>query len=242
MAHFEALRLGFIAFNGMLEGHGVIDGAAIEQIYKHHFHPAAFPTRVAKSRPQFNEQDYPSLFYSLNVLPDGQPIEFQNLPAPWENWEAVNNALANNPLARVLVGFIWKQGDINTLRHVFRGLHGEENGDDDSVVMYQFGKHLADPTHQPIFDQHTYRAYRLVDVMEQWENRENFSLLFDGRDGLNRGNTLPNHALEHYLAWWNQTIAARFPQAAEERIVAIAAVDRLLFSLGKAAKLQANPR
>jgi hypothetical protein len=240
MAHFEALRSSFMDLSEMLQGQGVLDSTAIGHLYQLHFGPAAFLTPRAKSRPQYDEQSYPSLFNCLEVLPNGQPIEFHNLPLPWNNWEAVNAALENNPLAKVLMGFIWKQGDIKTLRHVFRGIHGEENGEDDSVVMYQFGRHLANPAQQPIFDQHTYRAFRLVEVIELWGNRQNLSLLFVQQTGFNRGNTLPHGALEHYLAWWNQRIATRFPQPAEERLAVLSAMDRLLFSLGKAAKLQAN--
>jgi hypothetical protein len=238
--HFDALRLAFVDFNAVLQRQDVLESAAIEQLHAVHFRRNAFPTHKAKSRPQFSEDVYPSLFRSLKVLPDGRPIDCQNLPRPWNNWDELNNALIDNPLARVLMGFIWKQGDISTLWHVFRGLHGEKYAPSDSIVMYQFGKHLADPVHNPIFDQHTYRAFGLLEAFGDWKTRDAFNSLFGKPDGVKKGNALPAGALQQYLTWWNGVIAARFPQTKDERLAVMSAIDKFLFSSGKAAKLQAN--
>jgi hypothetical protein len=107
-------------------------------------------------------------------------------------------------------------------------------------VIYQFGRHLADPANNPIFDQHTYRAYQLVEAVGDWKTRDAFNLLFSKSDGPKKGNRLPDGALQQYLTWWKETIAAYCPHTKQEQLATLSAVDRLLFSLGKAAKLQAN--
>jgi hypothetical protein len=240
MPYFSELRPAFQEFRGLLTGKGEISDRAVDAVYNGHFRNDKFRTHRVKSRPQFDKTIYPSLFETLAILPNGQPVNCEALPELSDSWNSFNPELAGNSLARVLLGFIWKQGDINTLRHVFDGLHGKPLLSDNGTVMYQFGRHLANPFRQPIFDQHTYRAYRLLDAFDEWEDRAALSTLFKECDGFQSGNTLPPGALGSYLNWWNAEIAARAPENASAWLATISATDRLLFSLGKAAKLQIN--
>jgi hypothetical protein len=241
MPHFRELRCAFNALNDYLSNEGEpLQAARIQGIYDDRFPEEAFSTTRHKSKPQYSDETYPSLFKSITVLADGNAVSVDGLPQIAASWAALNRQIQTNSLARVLLGIIWKQGDLNVLKHVFSGLRGEPLNGGDRVVMYQFGRHLADPLKQPIFDQHTYRACRLLDGFHSWTNLEGFAKLFKGKNAIPKKDRLPTGALEHYLVWWNEQIGGRLPAGLQEKLAAISAVDRLLFSLGKAAKLQIN--
>jgi hypothetical protein len=240
MPYFDELRSAFMGFHALMVRKDEIYGDVVDVIYEAHFNNPKFRTTRIKSKPHFDMAIYPSLFKTLTILPGGKPIDCDLLPELSDNLDEINAELSGNPLARLLLGFIWKQGDINTLQYVFQGVHGRPHLSDKGTVMYQFGRHLANPAEQPIFDQHTYRAYRLLAAIHDWPDRTLFCSLFQKSDGVQAGDTLPAGALGSYLKWWNTKVAARAPEGVDARLAAISAIDRLLFLLGKAAKLQIN--
>ena len=74
----------------------------------------------------------------------------------------VSKISAAAPLTKLLYALSWKQGDINKINHVIRGILNSDNEDKEGSsgpVLFQFGRHLAQPHAEPIIDQHVIRAY-----------------------------------------------------------------------------------
>ena len=105
---------------------------------------------------------YPPLQMSFNQAELAQLAGYSGMSS------AALVAQASTPLERLLVAAIWKNGDLQKLRHIADGL-GDACGKamvldkkSKGPVFKQFGRHLAAPHYQPIADQHTLRAYRML--------------------------------------------------------------------------------
>lgn len=185
---------------------------------------------------------YPSLFSDLPILNGERGLSAAGLPQDWPP-DDIAERLQRNPLAKLLVAFIWKQRDYLKVKRMLAGLlNPDEMPTEEPVVLHQFGRHLANPLEYPIFDQHTNRAYRLL----RWtcpdetsaEDRSSFitARTKDERNML-RGKTGPKSPdLKEYLAWWNTDIKSRLPPPESDRAEAILWTDRWLYSIGKLAK------
>ena len=71
------------------------------------------------------------------------------------------------PLEKLFFAQLWKEGK---LRSSGRSVEGVEQGVkqnnhkvSDAIVYHFFGRHLVDPVANPIIDQHSYRAYKLIE-------------------------------------------------------------------------------
>lgn len=212
---------------------------------------------AAKSYPRFDEATYPSLFDAIQVLPDDMallPKWWEGLPTSSDWWadEGVEAQMAESPLLRALVAFLWKQGDLQTVAPLIQSLaqQGHESTAETAAVMRQFGSHLLEPLEEPIFDQHTSRALLLFQT-RAWSNsftRRGYIDLF-GR-GRNRVPTTPSSLTDlkrrdSYVEWWKKSVKERLPKITgsdlnswktSERAQALLWMDRFMFSLGKAAK------
>jgi hypothetical protein len=209
--------------------------ADIERVYTRHFHKSAFPTPKVKSRPQFSRDIYPP-FPSAYL---GVGLKAKMVP----NWRTATELLTlaakdESILSRILAAYIWKRGELDRVRYVREGivstleaalLYGSPasieptSGEDSPVVMWQCGRHVANPSRQPIIDQHTYRA---------------FAILY-GRYRPARYLSLRQTHLQKYLTWWETTVIKNL-SASTDRERAMYLLDKLLFSIGKAALLYPN--
>ena len=65
-------------------------------------------------------------------------------------------------LAKLLYAMAWKNGDLPKLKHIINGILDSEKDSDEqdtALVFHQFGKHSANPSKEPIIDQHVLRAF-----------------------------------------------------------------------------------
>jgi len=204
---------------------------------------AAHVHRSALKNSLFDEQLFPSLFDRLPILERGTEIAGINPEGIIWNEHWLDSNLREDDIGRLLLAFIWKQGDYQKVEHVLAGLRGNPLGDR-GAVMYQFGRHLANPYENPIFDQHTSR-HRLVfmELAKQGEGRmtvDQFGKLFGGRGQIPTTEAVLGNKkyLSHYLRWWRDTVERKLPDLTSKRARGQGVLwsDRIMFTLGKAAK------
>jgi hypothetical protein len=177
---------------------------------------------------RFNVAKYPKLAFSLSSK-ELKPLE-EGMTRSEEG--VINQSLLKeNPLAKVLYGIVWKQGDLAKVKHIVNGVlnAGEEgSGQDDALVFYQFGKHLANRKDEPIIDQHTIRAFALY---------QNIKALDELITSLRRKETVGKNEKRyiHDYKKWLKSDAIRDELKQKEDHVYF--IDRILFGLGKEVKL-----
>lgn len=121
--------------------------------------------------------------YNLNFVNDKYPrLEFKINPKEIE--ELINNGTLTfdkknlltinqedlNPLTRLLFALVWKQGDLQKLKSIIKGIIEAQKPDteeNDSLVFYSFGNHLGNPETNPIVDQHVVRAVKLYNNLTE---------------------------------------------------------------------------
>jgi hypothetical protein len=222
----QELRSAVEAVRELLENSS-LTAAGICGVYDEHFADAAFQTSVFKSRPQFDEATYPPLPLGLLAGLEGEKSTWKTAA---ELLECVRND--TSPLARLLAAYIWKRGELSRVVHVRSGFVsvrsvGDKDGatpplegsveTGDAAVMWQFGRHLANPLTHPICDQHTYRAFVVLET------------------GRLSATSLKRPQVLAYEAWWGRVIRTRLDPHDPTR--SAYQLDKLLFSLGKAVLL-----
>ena len=172
--------------------------------------------------------------YNLNLQNDKYPrLKFGIKPIEIE--ELINNKTLTfdekdkltinqenlNPLTRLLFALVWKQGDLQKLRQIIKGIKNAglpETEENDSLVFYSFGNHLGNPEKNPIIDQHVVRAVKLYlsdDESEYYTIRKSDKVnQFDKQDYLKFISELKCQTRE-YLFY----------------------IDKILFEIGKIVKL-----
>ncbi len=137
-------------------------------------------------------------------------------------------AQASTPLERLMIATIWKNGDLQKVRHIAEGL-GYGLGRATSLdkkssgpVFKQFGRHLAAPSEQPIADQHTLRAYRML--------RDDHA-----GDKVHLKDTSTGDEIARYVAWVQRMAGG---DGLSDRLHAF---DRSMFALGSATKYVLSP-
>ena len=235
---FTCLRTAYDESLNMLTMHPSLTADRFQDIYSRHFSKDSFRLLrgTPKSQPQYDQNLYPSLFSDLAILgPEGHKSwNPDQIPSNMEELKEAVRSTNDDSLARVLLAFIWKQGDLNTLIHVFSGFRAGSRRS--SAVMWQFGQHLREPLKTPIFDQHTSRSKLLLENFDSWNDKN--ALLKFVKNSLPKGQKLnDSDMLTQYLTWWTNNIGGKLPTTPPgDRALAILWSDRLMFSLGKAAK------
>jgi len=250
--HFDDLVCAFMEFEQTIE-RATNEGTSyplveeLEAVYRKYFLGVLFRFGKAKQRPRFDTNTYPSLFSELPLLDKGQGLPIKDLPIEWTPAALTAKPQIHDPLVAMLLGFIWKQGDFPKVANLLKGLRNTAQQCDDSVVLYQFGKHLANPMAEPIFDQHSCRAqWLLTEGISNWESPDDLRKHLPGDQyakvlfGDFRGQLGQQH-LKNYLDWWTQLIVPVLPTTHSERISALQCIDRLMFCLGKAAVFLLRP-
>jgi hypothetical protein len=118
---------------------------------------------------------------------------------------------------QLLYAFIWKAGDIQKVKYIVQGILNVEPVPYSGMVLYYFGKHLADKNH-PIVDQHVIRAFSMA------TNRSRFN-----EDVLKRKDF---ENIQAYLHWFQNELSPEISNSAECRYL----VDQVLYALGKRIK------
>jgi hypothetical protein len=193
------------------------------------------------SRALFDTAKFPSLHDSL---PLAGKISRKTLPKEW-NLETLRTSVRTD-LERLLLAYIWKRGELFRLEHVLAGLDdderklaresleekSEERGEEGPAVMWQFGRHLAKPYAQPIFDQHTSRHRIIFEWLKDEPNLEKLR----AADRLNKLTT--RDQCQRYLKWWKLNVLSRVDRNVANRVEsrpnALLWADRIMFALGKA--------
>ena len=128
-----------------------------------------------------------------------------------------------NPIAKLLFALVWKQGDLQKLKQIIKGIEEVEKPDDqkkDALIFYCFGNHLGDPTKYPIIDQHVIRAFNLFNLINNNSNS----------DSVRKSDKVNQLDRKNYLNW-----IGKFEN---ENADFLYYLDRILFEIGKAVKLK----
>lgn len=168
---------------------------------------------------------YPRLHFSLNE-DDISSIDENILNDDGSIGEEASKHI-QDPLAKILYAVLWKNGDLQKIKHVVQGIKGNNELEtiDEAVVFKQFGKHLANKQEEPIIDQHVLRAFSIY----QATDATMVSKLLK--------QTIFNDwkLVQEYKAWFKKL------NAQKENIEGWRSkVDQLLFSLGKSLKAIKN--
>jgi len=169
----------------------------------------------------FDEQKYPRLGFTLSYDDLVPFLKENNTIATAFYFE---QATQDNPFAKLLYATLWKNGDIIKIKHIVNGIQdiSRQNGirqgsANNGWVFYQFGRHLADPK-EPIVDQHTIRAYKILTQDINFENV--YKATYVSRDNL--------------IAYCKWIKLIKFSNS--EKTECQHLLDKILFTLGKAAK------
>jgi hypothetical protein len=197
--------------------------------------------------PLFDADKFPSL---RDRLPLAGRIKRKNIPAHW-NLETLPTSVTTD-LERLLLAYIWKRGELRRVKHVLAGLdddegrslpksseeNDEDKGQDGPAVMWQFGRHLAKPDAQPIFDQHTSRHRIIFKWLEEGRNLEELPEVIR----LNKLTT--RDKCREYIEWWRKSVLRKVERNVARRIelrpAALLWADRIMFALGKAGAYKAK--
>jgi hypothetical protein len=221
----------------------ILGGETVQSIYDKIFHGQSFPDyKKAKSKPCYSVLVYPKLtaeFFDPKIRSAAQSSIC---------WDSAADLLAlaakESPLTRILAGYIWKRGELTRVKRVVEGIIDVSPPGDGAesvqatktkaptgAVMWQFGRHLADQSSNPICDQHAFRASIMLQDIGQLGAAFDIGLAKYNR----RYSTLARTQVNEYVSWWKDALKGKLPVEKAERSDALYKLDMLLFSLGKAA-------
>lgn len=173
-------------------------------------------------------EKYPKINFTINSL---EIRELRDKGILDENYGMVTGAIdkIQDPLTKLFYSVLWKNGDLIKLKHIVKGIvdaSSDSQLPDDAIVFYQFGKYLTGKVGEPIIDQHILRAfalYKTTDVKEVKRWRQ-FELVKKDHHTL----------IKDYIVWLHSVAISDELKSIEDYTYYI---DRVLFALGKYAKL-----
>lgn len=235
--HKEHLQRAAYAVKALIKG-DKMNPTTIKAVYDEVFREGCFPELKGKMDPRFDTTSYPK-------LPDSYfEKEVWESPMNWRDAKELAALAAQGPpLTRLLAAYIWKRGELDRVKPLLNGIkyvekpkdasapngtEGKEGDGDSLAVMWQFGRHLASRETTPICDQHTFRAYVMLEGLQGSAtvdlNQQKYA-------------TLRLSQIEAYVSWWKKIVSSNsFPKNGSERAESMYLMDQLLFSLGKAAR------
>ncbi len=135
------------------------------------------------------------------------------------------NDLQWTPLEKIFYALLWKDGKLESIKRIIEGAeHASSNTPStpaSAVVYHYFGRHLVDRLRQPVIDQHTMRAFRLLTEPSE-----------DNLDEIRAIDSLTNNDALAYCKWYVETTTAEGIESYEDS----RKIDCYLFALGKYAK------
>jgi hypothetical protein len=111
-------------------------------------------------RKHFNQ--FPALPFTID---ENDFLEIQS----WSNFPFSQELLDREwtPLEKLFFAQLWKDGKLRSSGRIVEGVEqGVKQSNpkvSDAIVYHFFGRHLVDPVANPIIDQHSYRAYKLIE-------------------------------------------------------------------------------
>lgn len=118
---------------------------------------------------------------------------------------------------KLLCAFLWKQGDLQKVKYIVQGVTNHEPVPESGMVLYYFGKHLADKKH-PIIDQHVIRAFAMATKKPQINED-----ILSKKDIDN---------VQSYIHWFQHELHSDIRDNSDCRYM----VDQVLYALGKRIK------
>lgn len=166
---------------------------------------------------------YPAIPFQVDADDIKGIISLKSLPKladqehKWTPWE------------KLFYAQLWKDGKLKSTMHIISGLESAQahsSGMPTSAVVYHyFGRHLYDRLNEPILDQHSVRAYKLI-MCEQLDN----TIMIEGI----RESTLPTaDEAGAYRSWFKQILEKENIDTYEESRV----IDTFLYAFGKYSKV-----
>jgi hypothetical protein len=136
---------------------------------------------------------------------------------PWTSWE------------KIFYAILWKDGKLESIKRIIEGVEAALKNitelPSSAVVYHYFGRHLTNRLKEPLLDQHSVRAYRLIENQDQSRIQEiRYSAIPTAKDA------------ENYRTWFRSILNSEKITTYEDSRV----LDSFLFSLGAYAKL--NPK
>ena len=147
-----------------------------------------------------------------------------------------SNTEIKDPITRLFYSIIWKQGDLQKAKHIVNGIcHDPESKteQEDALVFYQFGKHLANKKDEPIIDQHTIRAFLVYKNINKEDEIAKARML-------SSVSSKESVVITQYKNWLTSNELTLSLKKSPDYVYYI---DRILFGLGKMLKVsKTKPR
>lgn len=135
----------------------------------------------------------------------------------WTSWE------------KIFYAILWKDGKLESIKRIIEGveaaLEDTKELPTSAVVYHYFGRHLTNRLQEPLLDQHSVRAYRLIENHDQSKIQE-----------IRQAGAPIAKEAEDYRAWFTNILNSENVTTYEDS----RALDSFLFALGAYAKL--NPK
>ncbi|QEK50495.1 hypothetical protein FYC62_01550 [Pedobacter aquae] len=150
-----------------------------------------------------------------------------------ENNLLKDSSLITDPLAKILYALVWKNGDLQKIKHIVEGIRDIDSYDEDmkndGLVFYQFGKYLTKKNNEPIIDQHVIRAFAV-------RNAETYKVDIDTLRRMSLLNSETHRGyINDYKTW---LISDELQSSLKKETDYIYYIDQILFALGKTIKLK----
>lgn len=195
--------------------------------------------------PGKNKAQYPALHFSISeeevksMEDDGWLTRMKGEERPGAYSLNVKKFKEASSVEKLLLALIWKNGDLAKIHHIVLGIKGEpaENG---RLVFHAFGSHLANPTENPIIDQHVIRAYQLL---KYFKNQRNDPSELDKIRKKNTFTAGDKALVDEYMAWVrgegnSDSMLNIIPAAVRNDSDYLRALDDLLFAVGRYAAVR----
>jgi hypothetical protein len=164
--------------------------------------------------------NYPKLPFVIDSVDMCEISELKKFPDPIylkRNW---------TPLEKILYATLWKDGKLKSIRRIIEGAESAFSNNpsmpSSPVVYHYFGRHLTDQVKEPIIDQHSIRAHRLI------SNKDSKKV-----DEI-RKSALPTVTeAEAYKKWFTRNLEEEGISDYENSRI----IDKLLFAIGAFSKI-----
>jgi len=125
-------------------------------------------------------------------------------------------------LEKLLYSILWKEGDINKIKYIIKGIKNDKSNIEKGQVFFQFGRFLSDKK-EPIIDQHVIRTSMIRNAIEITAIEKAISI-----NQLDKKNI---QDVEKYIEWIDSIC-----KDSENRKDILISIDEVLFALGKKIK------
>lgn len=173
-----------------------------------------------------DENDYPSIRFNISKREIKNLIKSKLLSDDFSLSKEISYK-ESNTLIKILYSIIWKNQDLKKIRNIILGILDEER-EGDSIVFYQFGKHLNNPSIEPIIDQNVMRAFLLYKSIanseEETINKLRRKSIVNGKD---------ENSIKEYKDWIKKSIPKNLRNKR-----GIEKIDKLLFTVGQIVKVK----